>query len=297
MASDRGLRVSEQLGVTSPTNEFVSPSKWWSVFTKHVGRLPRYIVLAIVLVAALSAIAFFYRECVSETTTAPNGDITQVVTCSPPTLASSALLIVLLMVVGLLWPDLAEVTVLGVGLKRSVKAAIDAASVASEGVQTLSRVVEVQQVRLDAMAIAAATANVNLYFGAAELPQLKEAAAKVEEDAKELGVAKPDLGEVEDDSLKIKVIRSWERLNDLLDFSGARLRADRIGGDPDLRPIQQAFIDDHAQSIRIARELRNAVAHDRPVSRPNLVAGASLFDDLIVLAENWLIQSGQIISE
>lgn len=270
-----------------------------SVWVVHSGRLPRYLGLAALLAGGLLVGALYYRECLEAVTVAVNGDVSRVTTCAPATLTSGPLLIFLLLVVALLWPDLAEVTVLGVNMKRQVEAAKAAVEAAEERVGLLEQSIQVQNLRIQTLTTATAANYTVLSFdgrflNAERAQEIRELASEASENEAPELTSPTDLAEVTDEALKLQVLAKWESLVSLLDLDRWKRRRRDPLEQPmplDAPPTQlqiDEFIEDHERSIQLIRNLRNSVAHARPIDRSTLISGTRLLDDLIWSAEHQL---------
>lgn len=291
----------------SDANETVSPaavestSKAPSVLTAHFGRMIRYMALVVLLVAALLAVAFFYRDCVEVVTKAVNGDLSTVTTCGPPTVSSGPLLVLLLVVLGLLWPDLAEVTVLGVGLKRQVEAAKNAVEATQGRIGLLEQSIQVQNLHIQTLASSSASNYTVLNLDgrflnaerAEEIRELVKATGPTSAaEAADLRATSADPS-ASDETLKLEILANWERLSGLVGLARWKRRDGEHESAPEfsdesLRYLMEEFVEDHERSIQLARSLRNSVAHARSIDRSTLMAGANLLGYLVRSAEDHL---------
>ncbi|WP_159440975.1 hypothetical protein [Agromyces cerinus] len=255
----------------------------------------RWALAVAAICAVITVIASRYRECSETTTTAANGDISTVIACAPPSLTSASLILLLLLVGLLLWPDLTELTVGGVTLKRKVAEAAQKATDAKEKAESLATTIQILQARIDTFAFSNASASNNIYFGREWTPTESERIQRQAAEAGEFGAeaqsGRGPLENMSDDKLQTTVIREWESLSGRLDLRPSRLREnDPLDAEvrQRTRSLQRAFIADFEPQIRTVRDLRNAVAHGQQIPREDLVNGLVLLNALNRRAEVWL---------
>lgn len=244
------------------------------------------IALALLAVGVVAAV-HYYRECTVAETVKADDSVVTLTTCAPPTVTSATVLLFLLLLVALLWPDISEITVLGVNLKRKVAEARAAAESARESVDHLRDVVQHQQTQIDAVTTATATNTTNIHLGdGALLEDLRGRLRKQAEDVREEQHRDPTpniepSSDVPESELKMRVLSDFQVLSDLLGLTTQRGRGQLISKDHNRRAIQQFFLDDHAGPIRSVRAVRNAVAHAQDVSREDLENALVILSDLI----------------
>jgi len=257
-------------------------------------------VLALLATFAIASI-WIYRECTVVRSFDINDLTSSEVTCAPPTITSATVLIVLLLVIALLWPDISEVTVLGVTLKRRIAAAESMASAAREGVEDLRSTVLLQQVQIDAVASASSTASsvVHNHFGsdvwgADERRRLREESSRVASGAdgrRDDGL--PDervRAAMSDAELKMELLEKYESLADVLDLYTLRGRGRPTTDEARKRRVQEWFIADHAPALDSVRQLRNAIAHAREVSKDDVIEGLTVLERLLPAAVDWIAE-------
>lgn len=263
--------------MTTPSNDAVKPPLARTRFT---------IALTLLVIGVIAAVRY-YRECSVVKTVNADDSVVTLTTCAPPTVTSATVLLFLLLVVALLWPDISEITVLGVSLKRKVAEARAAAESARESVAHLRDVVQHQQTQIDAVTTATATNTTNIHLGdGALLEDLRGRLRKQAEDVREEQHrdSAPNLepsSAVPDSELKIRVLSEFQVLSDLLGLATRRGRGELIAKDHHRRAIQQFFSDDHAGPIRSVRAVRNAVAHAHDVPREDLENALVVLSGLI----------------
>lgn len=277
-----------------------------------------FLVLAAYAVAAI----WWYREC---SILSAGGEPTKS-TCAPPTVTSATVLVLLLLVVLLLWPDISEITVLGISLKRKVEqakqAAMDAKSDATEAqndVRDLTATVQTLQVQLNTVVLSSANssaaATISQSILVPDVPWSAGASAEVQKSVLDLQreVSRNDQSDPRSparsraemnlesvragfrerslDELKMQLIRDWETLDSLLGVRpSSSPRGSKIMDEEErqLRNVQQAFIADHRDTLAGIRSLRNAVAHAQDVSRKDVEDGLEALALIRPLAEQWM---------
>lgn len=290
-----------------------SPAPW---------RRTRLVAAFLLLASYAAAAIWWYREC----SVVQVGSEPAATTCSPPTLTSAVVLALLLLVVLLLWPDISEVTVLGVTLKRKVEQAKQAAAEArteaaeaQDEVRNLATAVQTLQVQLNAVVLSSASstaaATISQTFLIPDVPWSAGASADVQRSVLDLqreaqrrryidpsadagfqkrvdlDSTRESFREKSNDELKMQLIREWEALDAMLEISSAgRHRSKRGAEDEDVqkRSVQQAFIADHRDTLGGLRSLRNAVAHAQEVSRQDIEDGLEALALLRPLADEWM---------
>jgi len=101
-------------------------------------------VLAL-LVAYLVCGVFFHRECVVTTGTASsNGNV-----CEPASLSSATVVIAILLLVALIWPEVAVFSVLGISLNRRIAEAERSAETAVQESERATATLASLQARLN----------------------------------------------------------------------------------------------------------------------------------------------------
>ncbi|MFJ2370708.1 hypothetical protein [Microbacterium sp. NPDC087665] len=263
--------------MTTPSEDTVKPP---------LARTRFGIALGLLVIGVVTAV-LGYHECTVTGTLKADDSVVALTTCAPPTATSATVLLFLLLVVALLWPDISEITVLGVSLKRKVAEARAAAESARESVDHLRDVVQHQQTQIDAVTTATATNTTNIHLGdGAALEDLRARLRKQAEDVREEQhrdhipnfEASSDVPESE---LKMRVLSDFQVLANLLGLGAQRGRGELISKDHHRRAVQQFFLDDHAGPIRSVRAVRNAVAHAQDVSREDLENALVILPDLI----------------
>lgn len=248
----------------------MSRTRFWRIF--------RLSIAALLLLGYACAAVWLYRECTAVRTTAADGSVSLETTCAPPTLTSATVLVLLLLVGALLWPDISELAVLGVSLKRRIETAQAAADNAADGLASLRDVVQFQQTQLEAVTTASASSILNLNFGdTSGLTEEQKTRLQKQADEARTETPSPSASDetlnseiLADADLKLRVLADYEQLSEALGLESRRGRGRPTLRDAHLREVQRDFIDDHAGPLRSVRAVRNAVAHAREVSPQEL---------------------------
>ena len=219
-------------------------------------------------------------------TTTINSDGTSTV-CSAPTLSDASVLAYLATVIALLWPDLAEFSILGVSVKREIeatKAKVDDVRQVAAGLDTAVGHLQ-QEVRQLSVSSARADVNIN-QFGPADAAVLAQAVRELRTD--DTATASPSRAESREETLdRVRatgnVITAWNELSDLLGLTTlqGRLVVGSPEKDPELWDRQLQFAQQHADDIELLRRLRNEASHSALISSTNLRLGAQLGEGLV----------------
>lgn len=283
----------------------------------HSWRPLRISLVFLILTAYAIATLWLYRECSVVSTSTPDAVATTETTCAPPTVTSASVLVLILLVVLFLWPDLSEITVLGVALKRKVEEAKNDAAAAKEQVGALSQLVQSLQIQITSTA---ASASISQSFFLPDYPWGKSESERVQQSVRELKKERdenlrsssaqgpiatdPDrtgaiylesLQKKSDDELKMILLRDWENLSSLLGIQGyGRGKPDSQLNKNEVRKqlAQKGFIADYRETIAGVRSLRNAVAHGMDVSRQDVTEGLQAVALLTPMARDWLAEHG-----
>ena len=261
---------------------------------KQRWRIARLSVAAVVLVGYAIAAVLVYRECSTASTTgAPVDKLAVVTTCAPPTLTSATVLALLLLLVLLLWPDISEITVLGVTLKRKVEEAKQDASAAKDEVAEMrlqlvsvrssaeSAVAVATQAAATAASSASANVTINNQWRRADQRVLREEAERVPNSTLEAH-ADGSLFVDDADWLTGRIIREWDRLQGALNVApDLTVRADiATKSGVALTNARRDFVGSHRDVLQTLRQLRNAVAQSQDVPLQDMKAGVDLLSDL-----------------
>lgn len=266
---------------------------------RKIWRLIRLGVAAMLLVLYAVSVLTFYKECSIVTSESSSTGTLLQTTCQSPTVTSANVLVLILLVVLLLWPDISEVTVLGVTLKRRVAEAEAEAQKAKEDVAALGISLQLQQTRIDtvsaaaAAAAASASANVTTTNNWDRGPEwTRGMAEQLEEIAKRIGGEPTTSTDSVDespsaehaDSLKMQLLNQFEALANSLGLYRRHVGRDLDREEKRLAFAQREFLAMNKDAIQSVRALRNGIAHGQPVSGQEVREGmnvlASLTSDL-----------------
>lgn len=252
-------------------------------------RRVRLVVAVLLLVSCSLAAIVFYEECV---TTRTGGGV-PTSTCHPPEVTSPVVLAILLLVALLLWPDLSEVAVLGVSLKRRVDAAELGAKRAQEDVASLHTTIQLQEMRIEGLAEAnsSASANITMTNSWDSEPdwskgwsgQLQKIANMLSEQRASMGMDVPDASEsVGTADLKLELLEKYEEFATAMGYNIDR-RKIRSSQDPGVKRwvyAQQEFFESNREAVQSVRALRNGIAHAQLVDRQAVIEGLEILSEL-----------------
>lgn len=240
-----------------------------------------------------------FEICSIQTETGNDGTtVTQ--TCDGPTAADAGVIAVALLFVLLLAPDMNEVGVFGVSLKRRLVAAEQKASDSEAKAERLESQLQIQNLRVDALAQNVASANAqatnNVYLYSSddikkidsELPKKAEAFTRgdIPEPPATLSVPIEEKWSPEEEkseaSLVVRIIENWEILAASLDLSPYR-RAPR--SEPPRIKITANQCDQFRflfeEELQVVRAARNNVAHAKAIPIEDLRSAVDISDQLV----------------
>jgi hypothetical protein len=274
------------------------PEKTQQPKSINKARLWRLSIAAASLVGLSVLAVLYYRECSVVKVVAGAGNSTTT-TCVPAAVNSPVVVIAVLLVILLLWFDVSEVSVFGLGLKRSVDEAKRSAEKAEEAAVFVLQSVQTMNSRIDnaitASASAGATANVtqhtHLYGGLATTWQPRLSFQLQDESHKFDVIQSRQPAQPRNyDGLVGELIRRWATLADFLDIerniSGPKQRRD-LDENPVTRQ-RRSFVADYYEQLQLLRRLRNAVAHGAEVPVDDLETGIQLLIELAERADSWM---------
>jgi len=246
-------------------------------------RVLRY---GLVVVVVLTAAAWLGDEsfAVCKTVVRTGHEAAKTVTCAPPGLNTPLVVGVLLLVVLLMLPDMSEVAVLGITLKKQVRVAAENAKKAEEATHALSNHVS-QLVMASNLATSSASASNNLSLFTERDAETVQFAVGSDGGA----------GTQQRSTLELvgAIVTNWAELNELLNLD-ARLRVRADFGTPRdeyVSGIRFAFVEEWHDELLALRRLRNSVAHGGEISRERLEEGDTL---LVKLRDDYLTRIAHI---
>lgn len=201
-------------------------------------------------------------------------------TCAPPGLDSPITLGLILFAVLLLWPDLSEIGVLGLTLKRQVTHAADSAKKAEQAATSLSAQLS-QWILTSSTSSASSSTEFNVYTSADAHTVTR--AAEGAERSRDKNPGGGSLENINEDELVGKVVRKWAELQELLELDNrlrpklddSTERASRLSG------ARLDIVGKWSDELFALRRLRNAAAHGADLERARLEDGVVLLDSLL----------------
>jgi hypothetical protein len=262
-------------------------------------RIPRWLLAFTVLFVCVGGLlTSSFSVCKDETVT-KGADQTVTRTCNGPSVSDAGVVAIALLIVLLFAPDMSEVGVLGVSLKRRLATAEAKASESAEKAERLEDRIQVQNSRIEmlsqnlAMATANAQAISNVYLTTSDEIRQRDSGLAQKAEAFKRGV-EPEptttagelVTEALDAELATRLIRDWEVLAASLD-----LPPYRPGGRPDIPRVvvssdeANRFVNVFADELKIVRAARNNVAHARPITNDDLRAAVDISDRLLAILQ------------
>lgn len=278
--------ATEGTAETKAPQQVESPDNWFWMPQSKPRRVLR-VAWRIVRLAAFVAILFWgagflsddaNRVCSTVTRTGFEAATTE--TCSAPGLDSPITLGLLLFAVLLLWPDLSEVGVLGITLKRQVAEAVVSAKKAEQAATSLSAQVS-QWILTSSTSSASTNTEFNVYTSADANTVTR--AAEGTERSRDLNAETAALKDASEDELVGKVVRKWAELQEVLELDNrlrpklddSTERASRLTG------ARLDIVGKWNDELFALRRLRNAAAHGADLERARLEDGVVLLDSLL----------------
>ncbi|WP_143413242.1 hypothetical protein [Glutamicibacter sp. BW78] len=256
-------------------------------------RTARHLIAAVLLLVLAVGALWFYKDC---TVTQSGGVSTRI--CTPPTVTSAGALLALFTVLMLLWPDLAEITVLGVTLRRKISKAADDAAAADRKVSQVENLLQLQQIRIDSVvsssSVASASSNNTFHFSGGEWSQQESErlrkykdAVSPESDGESDSESVQATSNYSEDDLAMHLIREYEELSKLLNIGPYRPngKGDGYRGGPKLANELRWFAEEQSAVINNVRRLRNSIAHGDRFSREDVAAGIQVVESLLSKAK------------
>ncbi|WP_131829160.1 hypothetical protein [Mycobacterium numidiamassiliense] len=215
-------------------------------------------------------------------------------TCGGPTVTDASVVAVGLLLVLLLAPDMSEVGVLGVSLKRRLEAAEQKATDSEAKADRLESQLQMQNLRVDTISqnFAAAQATNQVFVVTSDA--IKQADTRLPDkiDAFSRGEAltpntvvpsDPSVGtDTPDPFLVSRILENWEILNASLNLQP---RGHGVGGDRFRVNLSsdeiELFRSTFDEEIRIVRAMRNNVAHAVPIPNEDLQRVVDISEQLL----------------
>lgn len=231
------------------------------------------------LIISIAGLAGAFETCSTKTSAS-----SQEIQCGPPTLSDPTVLAIGLLIVLLVLPDLSEVGVLGVTLKRRIEAAEKRVDKESHRVTDLQSLSAIQQMRLESIALNQTISGASAQASLVVTPDvLRELQVGITEKGEAYlrrepipDTALPTIEQSDEVAVRsAKVIRLWEEIRRAT-IDGAQVYPAQVSITEDQplhteRPTRvERFVRVFADELQAVRTVRNAVAHAAPVSRVDL---------------------------
>ena len=303
------LRMLHNWGVSdNPTNEAnasttgseTKSEQQSTIKQRSVGACVRHSIAFVLLAVLAVGALWLYKDC---TVTVSAGVTTKV--CAPPSVKSAGVLLGILLVLTLLWPDLAEITVLGVSLKRKVAEAVNQATAAESKAVQVENALQLQQLRIDSVvsstSVASASSNNHFHFPRGEWSQQESDRLKKYQDdfvpersPEDGGIDSNPFQDYSDNDLAMRLLREFEGLSKLLNIGPYRPNGRGRGyrDDPQSANEIRWFVEERSAVLNNVRRLRNSIAHGESFSRQDVIAGLDVVESLVGEANDLLHKLG-----
>jgi hypothetical protein len=222
-------------------------------------------------------------------------------TCNRPTVTDAGVVAVTLLIALLLAPDMSEIGVFGIALKRRLEAA-EAQAVKSEA-KADKLETQLQLLRIETVAQAAASAQVSVhndiggFLRSEEGRELKVRDSALSQqvnstagsDGAQTSTPRTYAQDISDDRAQsaMKLISNWEILAASLNLPPhnrwERLEVPTLGISAS---EAAAFEADYAPDLSLVRKARNTVAHARPITDSDLQAAVDLSNLLLQILDD-----------
>lgn len=281
--------LTSEEGLTAPTGWM---GRRWNDLKADFGRVPRWIVASLVLLSCVTGLLGSGFHVCKDETVSKGADITRTHTCNTPGVTDAGVVAVALLIVLLIAPDMSEVGVFGVSLKRRLVAAEGKASASEAKAERLETQLQVQNLRVDNLTQSVATANAQ---GIGQVIITTEQIKKVDSEMSRK-VATFNWDELveqtfaelqrsaeprQDPALVPRIIQNWEIIAASLDLPP---HGPGRGGIPRVaitaeQSEQFRFLFE--EEIQIVRAARNTVAHAQPIADDALKAAVDISEQLL----------------
>ena len=244
----------------------------------------RWTVVLVLLTVAIAGLFLGWFEVCSKTTTKDGIESA----CNQPTVSDASVVGSVLLVLLILSPDLSEIGVFGISLKRRLEAAEQKAKSSEEKVERVTDRLAIQSTRIDGLAQATASAAAQATVGPifigdkaiehaqAVLPE-KERAFLAGRDVSVDETPKPPL----DYAAIGELISNWEEINSLLGPTPYRMTqrppVESSLSEDDVR----RFVEIFKEELQIVRAARNTVAHAGAISPEDVTSAVDISNSLL----------------
>lgn len=248
-------------------------------------------------VAALLAVSIAGLTGSFETCTSKTSATVHEAQCGPPTLSDPTVLAVGLLIVFLILPDLSEVGLPGITLKRRIEAAEQKVTDESRRVSDLQSLAAIQQLRIESISlnqtVSGASAQASLVLTPEVLRELqhgiddKSEAYLRQEYVPETVL--PAIGDSDDIAIRsAKLIRLWEEIRRSTVEAGQVFATQSPSGGDESPHLEspariERFVRVFADELQAVRTVRNAVAHASPVSLEDLDRAIDVAERLLAI--------------
>ena len=250
-------------------------------------RYPRWIAaLAILGVSLAGLFREWFDVCKVETIDAAKTVTTM--TCSQPVVTDAGVVATALLIFLLIAPDMSEVGIFGLSLKRRVQAAEQNASDSKVKTDLLENRVHVQDARIDSVSQSVATAASHASVGPILIGDkaIEHALSGLPEKAQAFQSGQGTPLEQESDSVDpqkaTSLIQNWELIAASLDLPPYRFRRGpttrRI---PLTADLASRFASVFADELQIVRAARNTVAHAGLIGADELNSAVEISESLL----------------
>lgn len=268
-------------------------NRFWRGVTRDYLRIPRWLLVFAVLGVSIGGFLLdSFSICTVETVTEQDSS-TETRTCGRPEVTDASVIAVALFALLMTAPDMGEIGVFGISLKRRLAAAEKEATDSKEKTERLEDRFILQSVRLDTLnqSVAAATAQANttIYVGDASLRNAEANLEDKERAFKQGAKFAPSEETSEppaDPKLVSQLLRNWEIIAASLDLPPQRNRRTvDIPRIPVTAENANRFANVFSEELNIVRATRNTVAHAGTISPHELQTAVNISKRLLEILE------------
>lgn len=248
--------------------------------------------LAAVLLAAYALyFILFYQQCSHIREIRDEFEIERYV-CEPLTISNAVFVVLILIPLLLLWPDLSEVSVLGISLRTRLEAAEAQVQETKRDLALLNQSFLNQQMHVQTDTLSnASVVNINSNY-----PQWNQEAADqldmtyrtIRDDETSSKETRADIDAASFDSLKMRLLSEYEELREILELEWNSRPSTKSFEDHSLTKARHQFLEFYRVPFNSVRALRNGIAHVNEVSREEVEEGLAVIEDLKFKATTWI---------
>lgn len=271
-------------------------SPLWNNLKADYGRVPRALAAFAVLIWCIGNLLLNNFSVCKDETVIRGIEASVTYSCGGPSVTDAGVIAFGLLIILFFLPDMSEIGVFGISLKRRLAEAEAKAAESKAKAEYLENQVHIQNSRIETLSqnlvSASAQANGNaIYFGDEFVRVLIDDLPN-KADAYKRGV-EPDRTKFSsdfsprpsEDGLVTQLIRNWERIAASLNLPPSRRRKSdtpRIVVNPD---EANRFINVFADELDVVRAARNSVAHAIPISSDELRAAVGISERLLEILQ------------